>query len=146
MISTGTSYKLLTLYSSAWKGTLGVTMTNPEAFQPTEAWPLQEDYKRALHESIQQWGEALLPVLYDADETDRPSKEAFFEFLMEAVPRGDASTATLIKTLQGAMLESTRSWYTDKLGSLDKATETRMIQRDFNTLYAIYAEKKKSVT
>ena len=113
-------------------------MNNNEAFMPTEAWPLQEGYKRELHESIQKWGEAVLPILYEGDDESRASKEDFFKFLMESVTRGDGSTANLIQTLRSAMLESTRSWYTNRLGSLDKATEEKMIQKDFDTLYQIY--------
>jgi len=119
-------------------------MNNTEAFKPTENWPLQETYKKQLHEQIQRWGEGILPLLEDNDESVRTNKIAFFEFLMEAVPRGDAGTANLIRKLQLEMLESTRSYYTNQLGSLDKATEERMIQRDFNTLFAIYLAGQNS--
>jgi hypothetical protein len=146
LISSGTSLKLITL-SFARKISLGENMQeNETSFRPTEAWPLQETYKKQLHESIQRWGEAVVPVLNEAGEESRTSMETFFEFLMESVTRGDARTANLIRTLQRAMIESTRSWYTDKLGSLDKATERKMIQRDFSTLYQIYLAGQQSMT
>ncbi len=113
-------------------------MSNSEVFKPTEEWPLQEPYKRNLHEQIQKWGEYVLPIIIDSEDEDSKDRETFFVWLIESVRRGDQSTARLIQTLEGAMLESTRSWYSGKLGSLSEQSKAIKIQNDFNTLYAIY--------
>jgi hypothetical protein len=110
----------------------------PTAFQPPEHWPLQETYKRRLHEKIQRWGELVAPIV----EVDSPELTVerihFFQFVVEAVPRDDRDTATLIQNLQNQMLEMTRSMYTDRLGTLSPQLEMQMSQHNFESLFAIY--------
>jgi hypothetical protein len=107
-------------------------------FQPTEDWPLQDVYKQKLHEDIQRWGECIAPKLEERLDELQQERIDFFRFIMESVPRDDKMTATLIQTLRAQMLESTRSWYTDRLGSLSKEQEQEMSYRDFERLFSIY--------
>lgn len=107
-------------------------------FQPTEEWPLQEVYKQQLHEEIQRWGECIAPKLETLTGELQQERIDFFQFIMESVPRDDRMTATLIQTLRAQMCESTRSWYTDRLGFLSKEQEQQMSYRDFERLFEIY--------
>jgi hypothetical protein len=109
-----------------------------QSFQPTEAWPLQEAYKRRLHEDIQQWGEILLPALVESEGVNDDRKTAFFLFLMDAVPRGDSGTARLIKSFIAQAYESTRSYYTGKVGDPSDSYLRQQYLADFEALYHIY--------
>jgi len=111
---------------------------NEHNFQPTVDWPLQEVYKRQLHEDIQRWGVCIAPKLEVHTDELQQERIDFFQFVIESVPRGDRLTATLIQTLRAQMLESTRSWYTDRLGFLSKEQEQEMSYQDFERLFSIY--------
>ncbi len=103
----------------------------------TTAWAARE-HEINLHEQVQQWGEALLPLLYKDDIEDLPERTSFFEFLMTSVERNDHDIARLILDHEQTMIESTRSWYTDRLSFLGKERREEMIRRQFLVWLKIY--------
>ena len=119
-------------------------MSNPEHtseqnnFKPTEAWPLQENYKRQLHEDIQKWGDTVIPYLEQSHDQDDDARIALFNHLMDAVPKGDAQTATLLQTLISETHLSARSWYTDRPFTPSEEYLQQRSQAAFKSLFAIY--------
>lgn len=101
-------------------------------------------WKNRRHEELQQWGETVVPLLEKEDDPERDDKIQFFSFLMSAIERGDEATAALIKSLQLARLESTRSYYTGQPGSLSSEQQQKGNQYDFKTLYTLYKAGKES--
>lgn len=118
-------------------------MADERFFQPTNEWPLQEQYKRELHAQIQRWGEKVAPVFDDRDTDEREEREELFQFLMEAVVRGDSGTAELVAGLDNATQGLSTSWYSDRPGNWDKSTLRVLAQRDFNALFCIYKAGKE---
>lgn len=112
-------------------------MTDRQEFQPTEEWPLQAVYKEQLHNQMQSWVQAVLPQL--EGDPDYEEKESFLEHLANSVLRGDSATAYLLQSLDTAINESFRSWYSGELSyvSRDQMAEPRW--RHFNALYQIYS-------
>lgn len=76
-----------------------------EQFMPTETWPLQQEYKRGVHNRIQRWGEFVAPIFESMDADERQSKEPLFQWLMESVERDDRVTAQLIEDLNRGVRE-----------------------------------------
>jgi hypothetical protein len=101
------------------------------------AWAARE-HEIKLHEQVQHWGEALLPLLYENSADDLPERINFFEFLMTSVERNDLDIAGLTRDHEQTMIESTRSWYTDRLSFLGKERREEMIRRQFLVWLKIY--------
>lgn len=100
-------------------------------------WATRE-HEIELHERIQRWGEAVLPLLSEEGADDLPARMQLFEFLMTSVERGDYDIATLIPEHERAVIESTRSWYTDELGSISKKDIDTRIRNRFLTWLKIF--------
>jgi hypothetical protein len=91
-------------------------MGESNKFLPTQEWPLQENYKRQLHEYIQRWGERVADGLSALPEDQRTIREPFFQWLVECVPRGDGLTADTIQSLDLQIRYNIGySYYQDKL-------------------------------
>lgn len=107
------------------------------------AWAARE-HEIKLHERVQRWGEALMPLLEEECE-DHTDRIILFEFLMSSVERGDTDIAQgLIDAHEVAMIESTRSWYTGQLGQLAEPIRTNAIRNRFLTLLKLYKAGKNS--
>ena len=126
------------------KYTKGLAMSNPEQpiehtnFLPTEAWPLQEGYKRELHADIQKWGDSVIPYIEEVQGQDSEMHIRFFNHLMDAVPKGDAKTATLLQTLISHTHLSARSWYTDQPFTPSDMYLAQQNRAAYKSLFAIY--------
>jgi hypothetical protein len=111
-----------------------------EAFQPTEGWPLQEIYKRELHERIQRWGLRVSPLLESLPIKDRQPRERLFEHLVSSVERGDRATAQVVEAVDGyvrSYLEGPGP-YGRGGGSIETPAGYGMCQELFEGLYAIF--------
>lgn len=107
------------------------------------AWAARE-HEIKLHERVQHWGEALVPLLEEASE-DKDDMLALFEFLMSSVERGDTDIAQgLIDAHEVEMIELTRSWYTGQLGQLAEPIRSNAIRNRFLTLLKLYRAGKDS--
>ena len=114
-----------------------------ELIKATETWPLQDAYKQQLHERIQRWGECIAEHLATSeDDKDKEEKVAFFQYLMESVLRHDKLTAQLLQDLDGSAVESTRSWYSDQLGSPNSPVANSARIRHFNGLFQLSRRDK----
>lgn len=105
------------------------------------AWAARE-HEIKLHEKVQRWGEAVLPLLDDQTTADLPERRELFEFLMTSVERGDSDIADLLVQHEREMIESTRSWYTDRLDFLPEERRREMIRSRFNTFLELYKAGK----
>ena len=119
-------------------------------FLPTPEWPLQEEYQRRDHETIQRWGERILSGSGEWPEEEREERELFFLWLMDAVPRGDKLTAGLIKTLHIAVLKDVGTDMWDAVRDrVYHASETNPFvaqadQMNFETLFTIFKLGKET--
>lgn len=111
-----------------------------EAFRPTEDWPLQETYKRQLHERIQRWGLRVAPLLEGMPDEERIPREKLFEHLVTSVERGDKAMASTVEAVDGYVrlyLEGP-GMFGRGGGSIDSTAGYSMCQAQFEGLYAIY--------
>jgi hypothetical protein len=110
-----------------------------EAFRPTDDWPMQETYKRGLHEKLQRWGIRVAPMLKGLPEEERQPREKFFEHLVTSVERGDRLTAGVVEAVDGYV----RSYVEGpgpygRGGSIESTAGYNMCQAQFEGLYAIF--------
>lgn len=119
-----------------------------EAFRPTEEWPLQESYKRFLHERIQQWGERVAPVLDKATGEERTTKIALFEWLMTSVERQDRLTAELVDSLDGYAREYCEGpgMYGRGGGMVNSPAGEAICRNQFQGLYGVFQAGAAGVT
>lgn len=103
----------------------------------------EREHEIALHETVQKWGEAVVPLLQDEAGNNHPKRQEFFQLLMESVESGNKDLARLIQEHESTMIESTRSWYSDTLGTLSPEMRQEMIQKRFMTLFKIYKAGSK---
>ncbi|HRC27915.1 MAG TPA: hypothetical protein PKV96_00815 [Candidatus Saccharimonas sp.] len=101
------------------------------------AWARREQ-KIKLHEEIQLWGERILPLLHEEGAEDLGDRIALFEFLMGSVERGDMDVASEFRRLEMYLSESTRSWYTDRLGSVSEDMRVEIARRQFMTWLKLF--------
>ena len=118
-----------------------------EAFRPTERWPLQEIYKRQLHERIQRWGLRVAPIFEDMSDEERQPKERFFEYLVTSVERGDRLTAGIVETVDAHARDYLEGPgpYGRGGGSIESPPGYSMCQAQFEGLYAIFEAGRLSV-
>jgi hypothetical protein len=111
-----------------------------EAFMPTDDWPLQEEYKRALHSRIQRWGVRVAPTLEGLPQKERQQKELFLAHLVTSVERGDKLTSLVLDGLDGYARNYVEGPgpYGRGGGSIESLMGRRMCQAQFEGLYAIF--------
>lgn len=97
-----------------------------------------EAHKQRLHEEVQLWGEAVVPLLKDDSDPYQKDKEAFFKYLMESVERGDNHTAAFIRQLKINALGITINYYNGSEMENSTDEQERVIRKDFTTLFNIY--------
>ena len=117
-----------------------------ETFQPTEGWPLQENYKRYLHERIQRWGKRVAPMLEDSKVPDIESRTTFLTWLLTSVERGDRLTAGVVDAVDGYArhyLEGPGP-YGRGGGTVESAPGRILCQQQFEGLFAIFEAGRQS--
>ena len=118
-----------------------------EAFQPTDDWPLQENYKRYLHERIQTWGKRVAPMLEDPEVPSREIKATFLEWLLTSVERGDRVTAGVVDAVDGYARHYMEGPgpYGRGGGTVESAPGRILCQQQFEGLFAIFEAGKSQV-
>lgn len=111
-----------------------------ERFKPTEEWPLQEGYKKGLHEQLQNWGKRVLPLIDTLPEEEHVAKAHFLEFLIKSVERGDRLTAQTVAAVDGYVRDYVEGPgpYGRGGGSIESIVGYTMCQHQFEGLYGIY--------
>lgn len=115
-----------------------------EQFLPTPEWPLEEVWKRKLHERIQTWGERVAPLFETVPPDEKESKIHFFKVLVESVPNEDKDTAYLVDSLydhareacsHGDAFDEIRG---ERFNPDHSPFLSSIIQRQFDALYSLY--------